>query len=217
VSVSYPVMPTTADAVLSPSIRIDGGQDLPTAPVTSIDAMARRALADEMPGITLRAVVRATVRATAQYQAQRAAEQRRRKGDDNAAAALDAAAIALAIAGAVTESADERTWRSLPGTIHLARTTIPLGRHTLEVDTPQGVQRFDAEITEPHTVVALRLVQGRLFMQLPQAPSAPGTRAAAPVNWALRLSPPSGEVSASTPTVVRTAAGVPIPHKELIP
>ena len=172
VPVSFPVMQSGGADFAPAAIHLDDTETLTPTAVTSIDAMARRALADEMPGITLRAAVRATAKATAQYQAQRAAEKRRRKGDANAAKALDGAAIALAIGAAATESADERAWRSLPGRIHLARTRLSRGRHTLEIDTPDGTQRIEAEIDGRHALIALRLIRGKLFALLPQAPRA---------------------------------------------
>ena len=64
-------------------LRIDGSAPLVPVPITSVDAMARRALQDEMPGIMLRTIIRSIAKATAQYQVQRAASKRRSKGDDS--------------------------------------------------------------------------------------------------------------------------------------
>jgi hypothetical protein len=174
VSVSFPVLQVQAPDSLVSGLVLNGQETVPAVKLTSVDAMARRALEDEMPGIMLRGFVRSTTKAVAQYQAQRMAEERRKHGDDGAGAALDIAAIALMIGSAVTESADERGWRSLPATIHVARARVPPGTYSVTLDAPGG-QPVQVNIGGRHAFVALRLMGGRLFAMLPPegAPSIP--------------------------------------------
>src|SRR5258708_23364148 len=80
--------------------------------------MARKALEEEMPGIVVRGIIRSSTKAIAQYQAG--------KNDQTGLVGL-----AIAIGSIVTESADERDWRSLPAQIAIARVRIPSGQHTI--------------------------------------------------------------------------------------
>src|SRR5439155_15336343 len=100
---------------------VGGAQRLPLTRITSVDLMARRSLKDDMPGIMLRATVRATTSAMLQYQAQQ-------HSDKEAAAAAAIAAFALT---AVLQTADDRTWRSLPGEVSIARLRLPPGVHDI--------------------------------------------------------------------------------------
>jgi uncharacterized protein len=172
ISVSFPVLQGQAPGVPVYKVTLDGGEALPAAQITSIDAMTRRALEDEMPGIMLRGFVRSTGKAVAQYQAQRQAEMQRRQGDDGAGVALDVAAIALMIGSALTESADERGWRSLPASVYIARAKVPPGSYPVTVDTGAGQHTVRVNIGGRHAFVALRLMGGRLFAMLPPDGSA---------------------------------------------
>jgi hypothetical protein len=73
ISVSFPVLQNQAPDTSVSRLLLNGQDEVPAAKITSVDAMARRALEDEMPGIMLRGFVRSTGKAVAQYQAQRQA------------------------------------------------------------------------------------------------------------------------------------------------
>lgn len=171
VSLSFPVVFTPLPPFLPDSLRFGDGTSWPVATVTSIDTMARRALRDEMPGIMLRGFVRSLSKAVAQYRAQHAAAQRRRDGVGGAGAALDVAAIALMIGSMVTESADERTWRSLPATVLIARGKLPRGSHFVTLSTPSGERSVQVHVQGRHAFIALRLIGDRLFVMAPDAGS----------------------------------------------
>ncbi len=170
VSASVPVLRGQAPGFVPGELRIDGQTALTPVQITSVDTMARKALQDEMPGILLRTFIRSMTKATAQYQAQRAASKRRSQGDDTAGDLLDLAAVALALASAATESADERSWRSLPASISIARVRLPRGDHRIRLDTPSGMQSVAVNIAGRHAFVALREIDGTLFTMLPEAP-----------------------------------------------
>jgi hypothetical protein len=117
--------------------------------------MARKALQEEMPGIVLRGIIRSTAKAVAQNQAG--------MHDDSGLAAL-----AIAIGSIITESADERGWRSLPAQIAIGRARIPWGEHTIRLQTPEGVRSVQLTLAGRYTVVGLRLLRSELFMQSPE-------------------------------------------------
>jgi hypothetical protein len=159
--VAFPVMVTTSTPYLL-QLRLDDGPSLTVAPITSIDLMARRALKDDMPGIMLRAAIRSTTKGVAQYQLQHQGQKQ-----DNAALAI--AALAMTIGSIVTESADERTWRTLPSEIAIARGRIPAGTHTITLQTLEGVRSVQVNLSGRYAVVDLRLLRHKLFVQFPAA------------------------------------------------
>jgi hypothetical protein len=150
-----PARINSAPAVLS----IDGGQRLVLTRVTSVDLMARRSLKDDMPGIMLRAGIRATASAMLQYQAQRQAERKE--------AAL-AAGLAVAAVSTLLQSADDRTWRSLPSEVSIARTRLPAGVHDITLRTEYGEQRARVSVSGRTAVIDFRVLSRQLFAQTPR-------------------------------------------------
>ena len=136
---------------------IGGAQRVSLTPLTSVDLMARRSLKDDMPGIVLRAVVRATTSAMLQYQAQR-------NRDKEAAAAVGIAAFA---ASAFLQTADDRTWRSLPGEVAMARVRLPPGVHDVTLDSAMGEQRARINVSGRYAVIDFRVLAHKLFVQAP--------------------------------------------------
>lgn len=167
VQVSFPVLPPAPVGYQAPDIQIDGAESLPTAHILDLDAMARRALQDDMPGIMLRAFVRSATKAVAQYQLQRQMSQRRNH-DDGLGAAI--ALLALQIGGAVVEQADERGWRTLPSQVTIARARLPRGTHPVNIRSNEGSTRFDVNLTGSHALVSVRLLRGHAFVAPPAQP-----------------------------------------------
>lgn len=164
--ISFPVMVATSTSTLPAQLQLNDGQSLPVAPITSIDLMARRGLRDDMPGIMLRATIRSTAKAVAQYQLQ---QQARHQNQNNAALGLGLAALAVTIASAITESADERTWRTLPSEIAIARARLPAGTHTVSLQTPEGARSVRVNVSGRYAVINFRLLRHRVFVQPPEA------------------------------------------------
>jgi len=160
-SVSFPVMAPTSIA-LPVRLTVDDGASLTAAPITSIDLMARRQLKDDMPGIILRATIRSTASAVMQYQAQRAGD----KQNQNSAA-IGIAAIVVMAGSAVFESADDRSWRTLPSEISIARARLPAGAHTITLQTPEGVRSAQVNLSGRYAVVDFRLLRHQLFVHAP--------------------------------------------------
>lgn len=117
-SISYPVIEASKDPALS-SITA-GGKQLKLERVVDLNVMARRALRDAMPGMVLRGVTRAIAKAVLQDQLAK-----------NAGAF---GAIAGMVASVITEQADDRMWRMLPGRVYVARGYLPPGMHKLVID-----------------------------------------------------------------------------------
>ena len=166
VPVSFPVLAPTQPSFMPAQLQIQGQAPISTTVITSIDLMARKALQEEMPGIVLRGIIRSSTKAIAQYQA--------RKNDQTGLAAL-----AMAIGSIVTESADERGWRSLPAQIAIARARIASGEHTIGFGASPGGQDLRFGVSGRYAVIGLRFLGGATFAIVPPMVSAgkPGTQA----------------------------------------
>jgi hypothetical protein len=75
----------------------------------------------------------------------------------------------VTIGSVVIESADERTWRTLPSEIAIARGRLPAGTHTITLQTPEGVRSVHLNLSGRYAVVDLRLLRRQLFVQFPAA------------------------------------------------
>jgi hypothetical protein len=176
VAISFPVLPPSPGTYQAPNVRVDKSLDLDTAHILDLDVMARRALKDEMPGLMLRAFARSAAKATAQYQMQRQMRDTRR-GSNEAQLGMALGLLALQLGTLVTETADERGWRTLPAQVSLARGRFARGRHAVEIVTDAGTARFDVNLAARHALVNVRLLRGASFVS---PAGSPGTPAAPP-------------------------------------
>ena len=185
VPVSFPVIVAAPSAYVPAQLQIEGENPIDAVAITSIDLMARKALQEEMPGILLRGIIRSTAKAVAQSQAGK-------KNDESGLAAL-----AIAIGSILTESADERGWRSLPAQIAIARARIPPGTHTVGFGSAPGQQGIRFSVSGRYAVIGIRLMGGATYTMLPPqpkpAPPAPPAR-------------PGTEASAAPRAVIRSTA-----------
>lgn len=164
-SVSIPVpVPTGRSLVVMPisfpvikshrftppaALMLESGTKIGLSSVTSLDVMSRRALKDDMPGIILRSTIRAITKSVAQDQAQR-------KGGGLLGAVVSIAAV-------VTESADERAWRTLPADISIARAQLPAGKHVVTV----AGNRLDIEVGGRYVVFPIRVIGSAAYAAQP--------------------------------------------------
>src|SRR5260221_10750736 len=165
VTVSFPVMAASGPLSGPTRLAVDGARSLELAPIASIDLMARRRLKPDMRQIMLRAAVRSASRAVLQQGLNNSS-----RGNDQAAAGAALASLAVAFGSLVTEQADERTWRTLPSSISIARVRLPAGSHVVTL----GERSAPVNISGRYAVVDLRLLRNRLFVNAPAAP-APST------------------------------------------
>ena len=158
VSISYPTIEPSSDPLLSKLVV--AGQQLKLDNVVDVNVMARRALKDEMPGMVFRGVTRAIVKGVMQ--------------DQLAKHAGLLGSIVGSVASVVTEQADDRLWRSLPGRVYVARGYLPEGDHKVEIDG----RGFNVKVGGQYALVPLRLYNtsvivgdvgnfGRLLAQAP--------------------------------------------------
>lgn len=135
----------------------------PLVLVTSVDQMARRAIADEMPGIIARSSVRAIVKGAAQKAIQ-----------DNASGVAGAVlSIVAGVAAVASEQADERSWQTLPGFFSLTRAVLPHGTNQITLNTPLGPVSREVSLSGKHALVVLRTSGNALYLsQTPFDPNA---------------------------------------------
>ena len=155
VPISFPVISPTAWAPRPTALAVDGARSVQLAPITSVDLMARRRLKDDMPSIMLRASVRAAASAVAQVQTQRSADR------GNNAAGL--AAMIVTLGSVLMNSADDRTWRTLPSDISIARARLPAGVHSVTIQTPQGPRSAQVDVKGRHAVIDFWLLGNQLY------------------------------------------------------
>ena len=94
-------------------------------------ALAERSLSDRMPGITTKALARAAVKFAASEAATRGSQHAVNKGDAPWVGLLvGVLAHGLAVA---SESADTRSWRTLPDEIQMSRLWVPPGEYETRI------------------------------------------------------------------------------------
>jgi hypothetical protein len=156
--ISFPVIQPDRQVHIPSEITVDTGARVAIMPVTNVDAMARRVLRDEMPGIILRTVVRATTRAVAQ------AELANQAGRQFGLAGSLLANVGSSVVNTAIEQADERMWRSLPAQISIGRASLPSGARSLSIPTPAGLQTVSVKTEGKFAVVQLRMIANHLYV-----------------------------------------------------
>lgn len=150
---SFPVVKSSGRYFMPEQLRVNG-QSLAVETLVDVEAMARRQLKDQLPGIIGRTVVRAIAKSALQYQAQK-------KGGA-------VAGLITGIASVVTEQADERAWRTLPARLAVARAVLPRGTAAVEFDTGRGVYRGEVQVGNRVTVIPIRLTEANVFIGQPR-------------------------------------------------
>lgn len=150
--ISWPVIRPDVNAFIPTSVLVDE-QAQPAVLMTDVNVMARRALSDEMPGIITRSAVRAITRGITQAALDHSADNQ--KGNAQLVTAL--ISLVVKVASVATEVADERIWRTLPGTYSVARVSLTPGSHKIALATPGGLQVRDVQVSGNYAMVALRL------------------------------------------------------------
>ncbi|MDR0997097.1 MAG: hypothetical protein LBL69_05475 [Zoogloeaceae bacterium] len=148
--VALPVIGDARRAGALPASLAVGGKAVALYPLVDVDAMVRRSLKDRLPAILLRALLRTTFKSAAQYGVQGS----RNEVQNNVAG------IITALLAVSSEQADERLWRTLPGTIGIARANLPAGMQTLSF----GGQKTTIRIGPGPTLVVLRLAGDHLYV-----------------------------------------------------
>ncbi|MDR2209652.1 MAG: hypothetical protein LBE22_12000, partial [Azoarcus sp.] len=142
VPLSFPVV-LTSGVYTPPSIDV-AGQSLPVETLVNVDAMAKRQLKDQMPGIIGRTTIRGIIKGAAQYAA-------RTKAGTLGGYTTAAATVA-------SEQADERAWRSLPARLSIARAILPEGEQVIEFRTARGTYSGTITVGGKINIVPIRIV-----------------------------------------------------------
>lgn len=198
VSVSYPVIEPSRDALITTLSASEKPFKLEN--VVDVNVMARRALKDEMPGMVFRGITRAIVKGAVQEQLEKNAGM--------------FGAIVGMVGSAMTETADDRMWRNLPGRVYVARGYLPEGRHRVVI----ADKSFEVDVGGQYALVPVRLYGdmaivgnvgkfGRLVSQPPPAapvavPVAPAV-APVPAKPVRKPAPAKKPVSKTTPAPIQ--------------
>lgn len=156
IPLSFPVIRSDTTTSIPSKLLVNGTANVSLSHVTSVDTMARRNLKDEMPSIIARSTARAVVKAIAQKEAY------------DRGGLL--AGLVATVATTITESADERTWRTLPANISIGRAKLPPGRHELRVDLPTGQKTFSVDVGGQYALAALRLMGAQAYIMQAKVP-----------------------------------------------
>ena len=122
--------------------------------------MARRALYDEMPGI----IARLTVRAIVKGATQKLIDDR----SSNLGVVGSLLSLAAKVGSVITETADERSWRTLPGYFSIARLQLTPGQHKIAIQTQNGAaQSHEITVSGKYEVISFRIMNNRVFVVQP--------------------------------------------------
>ena len=119
IRIAVPTYPRPPAYVNQMRLQVDNQQRV-LEPIENIDGLARAALADDIAGITVRAVARAVVKKKTE----------KKTGEKRG----DLAQLAMLVVNTVTEIADTRCWNTLPQQIALSRIYLPEGAHQLKIE-----------------------------------------------------------------------------------
>lgn len=144
-SISYPVIEASTDAPLR--YISAGNNKLKLENIVDLNIMARRALKDAMPGMVARGITRAIAKSVVQDQLNKAAG--------------PFGSLVGAVASAVTEQADDRMWRMLPGRVYVARGYLPPGAYKFSIDGKDFPE--EVQISGQYAMLPIRFYQDRII------------------------------------------------------
>jgi hypothetical protein len=173
ITMTFPVIEQSSE-LFTPNFVEVAGQSIRPELTSSIDAMARKNLKDDMPAYVLRATSRALISLAAQLAADRAAQQRNNKNNNNNNA------LAGALAGLITAAAlqainvtDVRHWSTLPSQTYMARVNLPVGQNILKYSTPSGaIISQNINLNQGYNVIYLRIFRDRASVLTSNDPNA---------------------------------------------
>ena len=73
------------------------------------------------------------------------------------------AAMIVTLGSALVSGADDRTWRTLPADISIARARLPAGVHSVTIQTPQGPRSVQVNVKGRHAVIDFWLLGNQLY------------------------------------------------------
>lgn len=161
ITMTFPVIEPSSE-LFTPNFIEVAGQPIRPELASSIDAMARKNLKDDMPAYVLRATSRALISLTAQVAADQAMQQRNRKNNENNALAGALAGLITAAAFQAINVTDVRHWSTLPSQTYMARANLPIGQNILKYSTPSGaIVNQTIHLNQGYNVVYLRIFRDK--------------------------------------------------------
>lgn len=152
VSFAFPVIYPEANPVQIEQVLV-GQQKLDAALVTDFNAMARRALQDELPGIQTRAAVRALGKGLIQDQV-------------NRQFGVFGGLVGNLVAAATEGDADDRMWRALPDRMFIARAFVAPGEYEVRLPGyPEAVKKI--AVDGRYMVVPVRMYSDKIYFGEP--------------------------------------------------
>lgn len=146
----WPVLETDPrSSIKASAITLPSSQTLKLESITNVEAMAKRSLKDNLPGIMLRQAIRTAAKGAAQAAAY----------NQNVYAGLAVNAFNFA-----TEQADERIWKSLPQEITIARARLPQGAHSIKIQTNDGIRAININVKDKYCVVPVRIINKATYV-----------------------------------------------------
>ncbi len=150
VPISFPLLDSDPSAgLLATTIKLPTNNMVTLEKITNIDAMAKKSLRDRLPAIIIRGLFRAAAKGASQAAAY--------KQDHIAGLVVNAINVA-------TESADERTWKTVPSSISIARAKLPLGKNKIIVNSSIGPTELEVDVKADYAVVPMRLLPNSLIL-----------------------------------------------------
>jgi len=146
---SFPVI--ISSGVYTPASLNVAGKDLPVETIVNVDTMAKRQLKDMMPSIINRARLRGHTKVSFQKSARW-----------NLGGRWWEKLVVKAIVA--TEKADERTWRTLPARLSIARAILPEGEHVIEFRTAKGIYRGTIVVGGKVNIVPIRITADFVYI-----------------------------------------------------
>jgi uncharacterized protein len=172
ITMTFPVIEQSTETFTPNYIEV-AGQSIRPELTSSIDAMARKNLKDDMPAYVLRATSRALISLTAQIAADRAAQQRSKDNKNNNALAGALAGLITGVALQAINVTDVRHWSTLPSQTYMARVNLPVGENTLRYSTPSGATLSqNINLKQGYNVVYLRIFRDRATVLTSNDPNA---------------------------------------------
>lgn len=158
VPISFPILKIDPTKTITPvKLEIEGQNPVMLSTVTSLNTLSKRALRDDMPGIILRGVLRAAAKTMSQKAVR----------DVGGVGGLIGGTV-LNVINVITESADERTWRTLPADISIGRMMLPAGDNEITIKTSNGTKnKHTINIQGSHAVVVVRLIGNQVYWSQP--------------------------------------------------
>jgi len=149
-SVAFPTYAAEWKAPALLSVSIAGGDLIgETSPIVSVQALAAKALAERLPGIMARQVLRIIAKREASKQSGKAFG--------------GLGELAVNVFNVITEQADRRSWLTLPQDAQILRSSLPEGQYQLQLQNGSAVGTMDIKVVPGKKTLIRVVATGNAF------------------------------------------------------